>query len=129
MDQSPEMKGWKSYLLWEGLPFLMLLSVLGFISAVNWDYESKLITPRQGAPDWTGVYMGPLLLAIAVGLATTASVILFIVRLTRPRSGSFWYMSISLTLVAVQLIFPAMFMVILGPAGITMMEQMRDAKR
>ena len=129
MNQTPEMKGWKSYLLWEGLPFLMTFSVFGFISAISWGYESKLVTPDPGAPGWTSVYKGPIMLAIATGQVVTASFILFIVRITHPRSGSGWYMFISLTIVAIFLIFPSLFIVILGPAGITMIEQMRDAPR
>ena len=123
------MQGWKSYLLWEGLPFLLLLSIFGFISAVNWDYESKLITPDNGASDWTGIHLGLLLLAMALGQALVASFILFIVRITRPKSGGGWYMFVSLTVVAIFLIFPSLFIIILGPASITMMEQMRVAPR
>jgi hypothetical protein len=129
MDQLSEMKGWKSYLLWEGLPFLMLLFIFGCISAVNWAYESKLITLDNGASDWAGVHMGPIFLAMAAGFAVAASLILFIVRVTRPKSGGGWYMFISLTLIAIFLIFPAIFIIILGPACIEMIEQARGGFR
>jgi hypothetical protein len=129
MDQTTGMKGWKSYLLWEGLPFLMLLSIFGSISAVNWDYERKFITPDNGAPDWTGVHLGMLMLAIAMGQALYASSLLFVVRITQPRSNSGWYMLVSLTVVSIFLIFPSLFIIILGPAGITMTEQMREVSR
>ena len=52
-------KGWKSYLLWEGLPFLLPISVFGFISAINWGYESKLITPNKNITDWHDAPSGP----------------------------------------------------------------------
>ncbi len=123
------MKGWKSYLLWEGIPFLLLLFIFGFISAANWDYESKLITLDGSGADWSSVHLGPIMLAIALGLALLASFILFIVRLTRPKSYGGWYMFISLTLVAIFLIFPSLVIVLLGPASITMAEQMRAAPR
>ena len=72
------MKGWKSYLLWEGIPFLILLFMFGFISVINWDYESKLITLDNSASEWTGVHMGPLLLGIAMIHVCIASVLLFV---------------------------------------------------
>jgi len=126
MNQSP-MKGWKSYLLWEGIPFWMLFLCFGFISLINWTYESKLITLNASMPDWVGSHMGLILLGGALGMVSIASLILFIVRITRPKSRGHWYMFISLTIVAILLIFPSLFIVILGPAGITMMEAMRQA--
>lgn len=127
------MKGWKSYLFWEGIPFLLLLLVFGFISSVNWDYESKLITPDNGGIDWTDVHLGVLMMAIAIGQALIASVLLFVVRIigiriTNPNS-SMAFMFISLIAVAVFLIFPSLFITILGPAAITMKDQMREAPR
>lgn len=121
------MKGWKSYLLWEGIPFWMLFLCFGFISLINWTYESKLITLNASMPDWVGSHMGLILLGGALGMVSIASLILFIVRITRPKSRGHWYMFISLTIVAILLIFPSLFIVILGPAGITMMEAMRQA--
>ena len=119
------MKGWPSYLLWEGLPFLLLLSLFGSISAVNWEYESKLIFLDTGASDWSGVHLGQILLAFAVGLALVASFLLFLVRLTQPKLNVGWYKLASLTLVVIFLIFPSLFIIILGLTSITMMEQMR----
>jgi hypothetical protein len=128
MDQVPELKGWKSYLLWEGLPFLVILSMFGILSAINWDYESKLITPASAASDPVAAYLGPIMLGIAMFQALIASFLLFIVRLTRNKSKAGWYMFISLVLVCIFLVFPALFIVILGPAAITMMEQMQTAR-
>jgi hypothetical protein len=125
------MKGWQSYLLWEGLPFLLLLFVFGFISAFNWDYERKLIVADPSAADRVDIHMGQILLAIALGQAFMASGLLFLVRMTRPKSqiGGYRYMFVSLVIVTVFLVFPAMFVVILGPAAITMMEQMRPSPK
>ena len=119
------MKGWKSYLLWEGLPFLLLLFILGAISALNWDYERKLILLDNDASDWAGIHLGLILLAFALGQAFVASCLLLLVRFTRPKSNTGWYMLISLTLITIFLIFPSLFIVVLGPAAITMKEQMR----
>ena len=133
MNQVLGMKGWKSYLLWEGIPFLLLLFVFGSISAVNWDYESKLITPDNGASDWTSVHLGPILLAYAMGLALVASILLFVVRIIAIRIASpnlslaFTY--VSLIAIAILFIFPGLFIIILGPAAITMQEQMRIMPR
>jgi hypothetical protein len=125
MNLSPEMKGWKSYVFWEGLPFLTLVFLFGFISVINWQYESKLFTRDVQGADWTDSNLGLILLATAVGQALFAALILFIVRITRPKTGGGWYMFIALILVAIFLIFPGAFIVILGPAAITMKQQMR----
>jgi hypothetical protein len=133
MNQVPALKGWKSYLLWEGLPFLMTLTVFGLISAVNWGYESKLVTPDHSAADWSHVHLGLILLAIAMGQALAASFLLFIVRvvirLALPNPSSGWFMFVPLTLISIFLIFPSLFIIILGPAGITMIEQTNEAPR
>jgi hypothetical protein len=128
MDQVPELKGWKSYLLWEGLPFLVILSMFGILLAINWDYESKLITPDSGASDPVEAHLGLILLGIAMSQALIASVLLFIVRITRHKSKAGWYMFISLVLVFIFLVFPALFIVILAPAAITMEEQMKTTR-
>ena len=133
MNQNLGMTDWKSYLFWEGLPFLLPFLVFGFISAINWGYESKLITPDFGAPEWTGVYLGQILLGIAFLLALIASVLLFLVRviaarITKPEL-SVAFRFLSLIAIAIMFIFPGLFIVILGPASITMIEQTRVAPR
>jgi hypothetical protein len=122
MNQS-SMKGWKSYLLWEGIPFWLLFLCFGLISSINWAYESKLITLDKGSPNGTLSNLGLILLAMALGCAGVASFILFIVRITRPKSYGDWYMFISLTIVAIFFIFPGLFIVMLGPTVITITEQ------
>jgi hypothetical protein len=134
MNQVPVMKGWKSYFLWEGLPFLMLFSMFGFISAINWDYEKKLFTPDNSGPAGSSsVHLGLILLAFAMGYALFASVLLFIVRIiiriTYPTLSSGWYMFVPLVLISVFFIFPSLFVIILGPATITIMDQMSEAPR
>jgi hypothetical protein len=133
MNQILSLKGWKSYVLWEGIPFLLPLLVFGFISAVNWSYESKLITPDSGGSDWNSMHLGQLLLAMTIGMALIASVLLFVVRIIAVRIAnpnlSMAFMFISLTAIAILLIFPGLFTIILGPASITMIQQMRESPR
>jgi hypothetical protein len=133
MNQALGMKGWKSYLLWEGIPFLLPLFIFILISALNWDYESKLITPDNGATDWTSIHLGLIFIAMAMWLALIASVLLFVVRIIGIRIASpnlsMAFMFISLIAIAILFIFPGLFMIILGPATITMKDQMQVAPR
>jgi len=133
MNQNLGITGWKSYLFWEGLPFLVPLSVFGFICAINWGYESKLITPDYGASDWNDVHLGLILLGIVFFMALIASFLLLLVRviaarITKPEL-SMAFSFISLTAIAILFIFPGLFIVVLGPASITMIEQTRVAPR
>ncbi|HUB66377.1 MAG TPA: hypothetical protein VL981_02690 [Candidatus Methylacidiphilales bacterium] len=116
------MKDWKSYLFWVALPLLLLLLVFGFMSAVNWGYEGKLLTLDASASDWTSVHLGPILLVMAMGMALIAGLILFAAWVFWPQSHVNWFL-VPLTLVTILLIFPGLFMIMLGPAAITMMEQ------
>jgi len=123
------MKGWKSCLLWEGIPFLLLLFIFGSLSAINWDYERKLVSLDNTALNWTDAHLGPILLAVAIGHALIASCLLLLVRFTRPKSNMGLYMLASLTLITIFLILPSVAIIVLGPAGITMIEQTRNAPR
>ena len=122
------MKTWKSSLLWASYPLLLLLLVFGIIAAVNWDYESKLIFLDNSASDWAGVHLGPILLAGAMGLALIASFLLFLVRVFWSKSHTSWFM-IPLTIITILLVFPGLFIIILGPSAITMIAQTRSASK
>jgi hypothetical protein len=104
------------------------LFVFGFIAAINWDYESKLVTLDNNAPDWSGIHLGQIVLAIALGQTLIACFLLFLLCLFWPKSYLTWFLA-PLTLVTILLIFPSLFIVILGPAGITMVEQMRPTSK
>jgi len=93
---NPSTKGWRGYLFWEGFPFLMLFGLFGLISITNWGYESKLFHLLRDGSTWMAIYAGPLMLACAIGMAFTASI----------------------------LVLPSMFIIILGPAMISIMESM-----
>jgi hypothetical protein len=123
------MKDRQSDLPWIALPFLFQLILFGSISLLNWDYVKKFVLPDESASDWTDVHLGQILLTVAFGQACAASFILFMARLGRPKRNVGWYMTISLTLVSIFLIFPSVFIIVLGPAAITMKEQMRNPPR
>jgi hypothetical protein len=122
------MKSWKSYLFWAALPLLILMLVFGFMSAINWGYEGKLLILDNSASDWTSVRLGPILLVIATGMALIAGLILSLVWVFWPKSHANWFL-VPLTLVTIFLVFPGLFIVILGPATITMMEQARSVSK
>ena len=122
------MNAWKSSLLWASYPLLLLFFVFGLIAAVNWDYESKLIFLDNSASNWNDVHLGPILLTGAMGLAVIASFLLFLVRFFWPKSHITWFM-IPLTIITILLIFPGLFIIILGPSSITMIEQTRSASK
>jgi len=106
--------------------------MFGFISAVNWDYESKLFTPDNSASAPVSAHVGLILLTFAMGEALFASVLLFVVRIiirvTYPTLSSGWFMFVPLVLISVFFIFPSLFIIILGPAIITT-EQMCAAPK
>ncbi len=74
------------------------------------------------------MYMGPILLATAMGLAFVASFLLLVIRFFWPKSHTTWFM-FPLTCITILLIFPGLFIIILGPATITMMEQSRAVSK
>jgi len=122
------MKIWQTALLWAAYPFLLLLGIFGVIALVNWGYESKLISLDNSASDWSSVHQGPILFALAMGMALIASLLLFLVRLCWPKSQPNWFL-VPLTLITILLVFPGVFIVILGPAAVTMIEQTRSASK
>jgi hypothetical protein len=122
------MKSSKTNLLWAAYPLLLLLFVFGLISVINWDYESKLLFLDKGASDWSGMHMGPILLAAAMGLALIAGFLLGIIWAFWPEDRGNWFL-VPLSVVTILLVFPGLFIVMLGPAAITMLEQTRSLSR
>ena len=122
------MKPWKNALLWALYPFVVLLFVFGIIAAFNWAYESKLIFLDDDASDWAGRYQGPILLLGAAILAAIAGFLLFLIRIFWVKSQTSWFL-IPLTIITILLIFPGLFVIILGPSAITMIEQTRSVSK
>jgi hypothetical protein len=129
MEPRPGQSGWLSRLLWEGLPFLMPMGLFALLAVINWDYESKLLFLNKSGSDWGAIDMGPLLLAGSLGISLFGSVILLVVRLAGgiPKSAGARFSM--LTLVAVFCIFPSLFIVLLGPAGISIVESTQQVPR
>jgi hypothetical protein len=116
-------KGWTRSLFWEGFPFLMLFGVSGLLAVINWDYERKLFMPDPSADNWRSVHLGQIMLAIALAQALVGSAILLLVRLLNPNVLSKTWLLVPLTLVFIFLVLPGLFVVVFGPAAITMIQQ------
>jgi len=118
------MKTWKSYLLWEAVPFVPLLSSLDFLVIYNWDYERRLFVPS-----FTVGYVGPILLLIAIVMTLTASGLLFLMRLfwpapdNRNRRLLIWLLIVPKGLCVLALLLMMLFIVWIGPAAVVMLEQ------
>ena len=122
------MKTWQTAFFWALYPFVFLWFIFGLIAAVNWGYESKLVYVDNNVSDWTKAHQGPILLAMAMGMALVASFLLFLVRLCWPKSHPNWFL-VPLTFITILLIFPGLFIVILGPAAITMIQMTDSASK
>ena len=113
------------------MPFLLAFMSFGFIAVINWPYESKLLTPVDGGT-FTDSYMGPILLAISVFSTLIASFIFFVLRLVWTRAASAndtvfkWLAGVFFGVIALAFLFSSLSIIWLGPAGITMMEQMKE---
>lgn len=112
----------KPHLLWAAYPLGIPALIFGFIAAVNWGYESKLLALRTDVSGWTEQYVGPILLVIAIIMALIGSLILLAMGAFWPKSRTGWFL-VPVTVVTILLVFPSLFIIILGPAGITMIEQ------
>lgn len=120
---------WKSYLFWEALPVLILLFIVIFLGAINWDYEKKMLIPRAST-DFVQAYLGPILLGIAAVSALFAGGLIFVVRLCTPdlarpdRRAILFLGTGPLWLLIAFIVLSMEALVVLGPAAITMQEQM-----
>jgi hypothetical protein len=71
------------------------------------------------------LHMGLVMLSFALALALYASLILLLSRVFQPKPNPGWFMVTSLAIVGIFLILPSLFIIVLGPATIQMMENMR----
>ncbi len=104
----------------------MPMGLFAVVAAINWDYESKLLFLNKSSTDWVVVHIGPLMLGSCLGFSLFGSVVLLVVRLAGGIPKSDWARFIIVTLVALFCIFPSMFIVLLGPAQISVMESMQQ---
>jgi hypothetical protein len=124
-------QSWKSYITWEAVPVLQLLFLFVLIASINWPYESKLLRLRTSA-DPADAYLGPILLVCAFGSSLINGLLLFLMRqLLRRIYGSkgTWYswsaaviLGLGICLITVE----SAAIVLLGPAAMTMRDQMKS---
>jgi hypothetical protein len=85
----------------------------------------KLFSLDNGASDWSGIHLGPIMLAYAMGMSSIASLFLFLIRFFWPNSLQNWFF-LPVTFITLLLVFPSLFIVLLGPAEIQMKEYFRS---
>ncbi len=121
--------GWRSFFGWEAVPLLLAVFVFALIAGINWDYESKLLVPLH-ANNFIDSMLGPILLVIGLASALLAGVFLFTMRLIAPQLNgpngkrSLWIPVVSLGICVMLLLLFGTATIVLGPAAITMREQM-----
>jgi len=118
----------KPQLLWAAYPLAICVVVFGLIATVNWGYESKFFDIRSNVTDWAGQHTGLIMLTMAIVMASVASLILLVAALFWPKSRTGWFM-VPVTIATVLFVFPSLFVIILGPAAITMIEQTNSASK
>jgi hypothetical protein len=116
------MRSWRTALL-VGLPVILLVGWTVFISLFNWEYEAKFFSPAliQGQSDFR---LGPELFVIGTGSGIVSSFFIFLAfRHAVGISRLKWIYVAGAVLVAVALFVMASAIMVLGPAAITMKEQ------
>jgi hypothetical protein len=115
-----------SRLFWCCVPLVTLAVCFNLIALLNWDYEAKLFRPAtiHGTVDqWIGLKLFST--GIIFGMAS--SLFHFLATKHNPREGIWELLNFSGALiVALACLVMAMGFIVLGPAAITMMEQMTD---
>jgi len=109
-------------ILWSCAPLFFLASWFIIVALINWDYQAKFFEPALIGAQFNA-WIGPILLATAIAFGIASSVFAFLA--LRQKAAKKW---LSLTLsIFVSLLFFLMSLafLLLGPAAITMMEQMR----
>ncbi len=116
----------KSFLLWEALPLWIGSLLFLFLAVINWPYMSRLMM-RSNHPD-VGL-TGPMLLGIALFIMLIAGGVLFLhrsmcshVQTMAPLLKS--ALGTLILALALVILFVGLFVIVLGPAAVTMTEQM-----
>jgi hypothetical protein len=111
-------------LLLISLPVILLIIWTVFISFMNWEYEAKFFRPAliQGQLDTS---LGPKLFVIGVASGFASSLFIFLAfRHAAGISRWKWIYVAAAVLVAVVFLIMASAIMVLGPAAITMKEQL-----
>jgi len=120
-----------SELFFYALPVWLPAGFFALISAINFDYERKFFEPAtvNGLAD---ALLGLKLLSVAAVASIASSVFLFVMRRnfqgrhSRSNAVIGWLYIILPGVVSFVLCLAAIFIVVLGPAAITMLQQMRN---
>lgn len=104
------------------MPMMLLVAWFVFVALINWDYQVKFFEPALIGGQ-TDEWIGPKLLSISVvfGIASSAFVF-FALRQRAAKQTLYFVLSL---LVSVLLCLMGLAFLLLGPATITMMEQMK----
>jgi hypothetical protein len=112
---------------WDGFPFALVTGLFLLLAILNWDYANKFFQPLPGHSD-DQYYLGPLLFLVAFLFAFASSVFLYLLRRvcsqTGGPSGWDWVQVIGNGALFVVCLLLALAFILMGPAAITMREQM-----
>ena len=103
-------------------PFALVTGAFLLIAAFNWEYAFKFFQPSGTGRE--GVYVGPVLFLIGLAFALASSGFLYLFRISWADRA--WIGICGSALVCVACLLMALAFIILGPAAITMREQMDD---
>jgi hypothetical protein len=122
----------RGMLTWEAVPSLVSLFSFVLIGCINWDYEHKLLVSLTSARlSFSEANLGPILLLSALGMALIAGALLYVLRVLASRlfgprrAWGYWIPTVAVILLVTVFTVASNAIVILGPAAITMSEQMR----
>jgi hypothetical protein len=104
------------------VPFALAIGLFLLLAALNWGYASKFFQPS--GTDKESAYLGPVLFLVGLAFALVSCVFLFLFRTSRA-DGDHVRMGGS-ALVCLACLMMAFAFIILGPAALTMREQMTE---
>ena len=120
MNQLAERRVYPSVL--DGVPFALVTGLFLLIAAVNWDYAAKFF--QLSGTDGESTYLGPVLFLVGLAFALISCVFLFLFRISRA-DGAQVRMGGN-ALVCLACLVMALAFIVLGPAAMTMREQMDE---
>ena len=123
MVGAPECGTKRSRYYWEGLPLLMVFLVHASIAISNWPYERRMFTTDPAVPGWIVAHLGLILTATSIGLALFAGYLLDQLRISESRPPyKSWSTLLGVSFILMFLVFPSLFIVVLGPAAVQMLD-------
>jgi hypothetical protein len=111
-------------LLWIFAPLIVLVGCFSLIAILNWEYELKFFHPAliRGTPNY---WIGTKLLSVGIAFGLASSFFSFLALRHLVMGGMYKSLKfVAATLVSVVCLLMGLAFVVLGPAAITMLEQM-----